>query len=75
MLDGNEPKIQWRRSSRCANQACIEIALTTTIVSVRDSDDPAGTRLDFPAPAWRAFLDGIRDGRLDDSRAAGDATP
>jgi hypothetical protein len=40
---------------------------------MRDSKDPAGNRLDFAAPAWRAFLDDIRTGRLDASRVTGDA--
>jgi len=73
MYDTDDQYRTWRRSSRCSNAACIEIALSTTIVSLRDSEDPAGNRLDFAAPAWRAFLDEIRNGRLDVSRAAGDA--
>jgi hypothetical protein len=63
----------WRRSSRCASTACIEVALDAAIVSVRDSEHPAGARLAFPAPAWNAFLVELRQGRLGNSRTSGDA--
>jgi len=63
----------WRRSSRCASTACIEVALGATIVSVRDSKDPAVASLDFPAPAWNAFLDMLRQGSTGNSREPGDA--
>jgi hypothetical protein len=63
----------WRRSSRCASTACIEVALGAAIVKVRDSEHPAGARLEFPAAAWNAFLGGLRQGRLGNSHASGDA--
>jgi hypothetical protein len=69
----NDHHRTWRRSSRCASTACIEIALGPTTVSVRDSEHPTGVRLDFTAPAWNAFLDQLRRGGLGNSRETGDA--
>jgi hypothetical protein len=50
----------WRKSSYSGgtNGNCVEIALTTALVGVRDTKDPDGGRLSFPASAWRAFSRG-----------------
>ncbi|MBP2339562.1 hypothetical protein JOF41_005740 [Saccharothrix coeruleofusca] len=46
----------WRKSSRSQNQgACVECAVTTTRVGVRDSKNPTPT-LDFPRSTWTDFL-------------------
>ncbi|MBP2339563.1 hypothetical protein JOF41_005741 [Saccharothrix coeruleofusca] len=46
----------WRKSSRSQNQGeCVECAVTTTRVGVRDSKNPTPT-LDFPRSAWTDFL-------------------
>ncbi|MFD0276827.1 DUF397 domain-containing protein, partial [Kitasatospora sp. NPDC127111] len=42
---------------------CIEVALgSVSLVPVRDSKDPAGPALLFPATSWDSFLAGIRSG-------------
>lgn len=56
----------WRKSSYSGNNggACVEVAEFPGAVAVRDSKDPEGGALAFPAEAWRSFILGIREGRL-----------
>ncbi|SDT51485.1 protein of unknown function [Streptomyces sp. TLI_053] len=59
----------WRKSSYSGNNGgeCIEVALTSpasALVPVRDSKDPSGPVLLFPAAAWGSFLAAVRDGSL-----------
>ncbi|MDU0288679.1 DUF397 domain-containing protein [Saccharothrix longispora] len=49
----------WRKSSRSGsggNDNCVEVAFPSPQVAVRDSKNPPGPRLAFPAPAWRRFV-------------------
>ncbi|MEU8512131.1 DUF397 domain-containing protein [Kitasatospora sp. NPDC048722] len=54
----------WRKSSYSAQQGqCIEVAIGGRGgVPVRDSKDPQGPVLVFPAPAWASFLSGLQVG-------------
>ncbi|MDH6579822.1 DUF397 domain-containing protein [Kitasatospora sp. MAP5-34] len=54
----------WRKSTYSNGQGeCIEAADgLTAIVPVRDSKDPDGPALVFPAAAWSAFVAGVRAG-------------
>jgi Domain of unknown function (DUF397) len=55
----------WIKSSYSGNNGgdCIEVAPGFTgVVPVRDSKDPQGPALVFPAGAWTAFLGGIKGG-------------
>ncbi|WP_018349602.1 DUF397 domain-containing protein [Longispora albida] len=46
----------WRTSSRCmSNSQCVEVAMLTASVAVRDSTQPDGAILTFPAADWNAF--------------------
>ncbi|MFJ8437178.1 DUF397 domain-containing protein [Kitasatospora sp. NPDC094019] len=56
--------VSWRKSSHSDNGGeCVEIALDAPgLVPVRDSKDPSGPNLAFPADAWRAFVAGVRAG-------------
>lgn len=36
--------------------ACVELHLTAPTITVRDSKNPTGPTLVFPAPTWRHFL-------------------
>ncbi|SCF30668.1 protein of unknown function (DUF397) [Micromonospora matsumotoense] len=48
----------WRKSRRSgSNDQCVEVATNLVgVVGVRDSKDPAGPVLTFPAYSWRAFV-------------------
>ncbi|MFJ9697023.1 DUF397 domain-containing protein [Kitasatospora sp. NPDC101183] len=59
-----EVALDWRKSSHSGDNggACVEVAsgLADT-VPVRDSKDPQGPVLSFPASAWSSFIAAIRD--------------
>jgi hypothetical protein len=56
------PQVTWRKSTYSTEgaQACVEVALTTAFVGVRDSKNTAGPALAFDRTAWQAFLDAQR---------------
>ncbi|MFI7392645.1 DUF397 domain-containing protein [Streptomyces tendae] len=63
--------VTWRKSSYSNPDGgnCVEVAAgLPSLVPVRDSKDPARGALLFAAPAWAAFLDGVR--REEAGRAA-----
>ncbi|WBB65955.1 DUF397 domain-containing protein [Micromonospora sp. WMMD812] len=50
---------RWRTSSRSSGNGgdCVEVADDLPgAVGIRDSKDPTGPALVFPAAAWRAFV-------------------
>lgn len=61
-LDEARQRLIWRKSSRsgpnCDN--CVEVAELPAAVAVRDSQDPDGALLLFPAHHWAHFLAGLR---------------
>ncbi|WP_034089047.1 DUF397 domain-containing protein [Streptacidiphilus albus] len=58
----------WRKSSYSNGDGgdCVETApgFINGAVPVRDSKDPAGPALVFPAAAWTAFVDAVKSGEL-----------
>jgi Domain of unknown function (DUF397) len=58
----------WRKSERSNSQgACVELArLDSTTVAMRNSRDPKGTALIYPADAVRAMVSALRAGHFDD---------
>ena len=52
----------WRKSTASASgsDSCVEVALRTDLVLVRDSKDAEGPRLTFTTPTWTGFLDTLR---------------
>jgi hypothetical protein len=49
--------VDWRKASHSVNNgACVEVGLSTGRVVVRDSVNPAGPVVSYPAPTWDAFL-------------------
>lgn len=51
------PGATWRKSSySSANNACVEIALSSEFVGIRDSKSHDSGALLITAPAWRGFL-------------------
>jgi hypothetical protein len=59
------PPAHWRRSARCASNACVEVArLDDGAISVRDAEDITA-RLAFGRGEWREFVRRAKDGRFD----------
>ncbi|HZZ55368.1 MAG: DUF397 domain-containing protein [Trebonia sp.] len=58
----------WRKSERSNSQgACVELArLDSATVAMRNSRDPKGTALIYPADAVRAMVSALRAGDFDD---------
>jgi hypothetical protein len=58
----------WRKSERSNSQgACVELArLDSATVAMRNSRDPKGTALIYPADAVRAMVSTLRAGDFDD---------
>lgn len=56
---------RWRKSSRSTNVSnCVEVAITTGTVAVRDSKHPVGGVLAVPPHAWTAFTTAVRTSEL-----------
>jgi hypothetical protein len=59
-------RLTWRKARRSMNNGdCVEIAPANGKIFVRDSRNPSGPMLEYPANAWRNFLFEARLGRLD----------
>jgi hypothetical protein len=58
-------RVQWRSSSRCGTEACVEVAISDNKAFVRSSRDTAGRFLVFDAAEWRAFLAGVQNHEFD----------
>jgi hypothetical protein len=58
----------WQKSERSNSQgACVELArLDSGTVAMRNSRDPQGTALIYPASAIRAMVGALRAGEFDD---------
>lgn len=54
--------LQWRRSTKCSNTQCVEVAENSTEFYVRDSKDTDSPVLAFDRAGWGAFISGIRSG-------------
>jgi hypothetical protein len=52
----------WRTSKRCEGGQCVQARRVDEDVQVRDC---AATELTFCAPAWRQFVEGVKDGEFD----------
>ncbi|MGW1175674.1 DUF397 domain-containing protein [Kitasatospora sp. NPDC002543] len=57
---------QWFKSSYSNNGGtCVEVAADFTgLAPVRDSKDPQGPALVFPAEAWTSFVTAVRSGEF-----------
>lgn len=51
----------WRKARRSAGDgACVEVALINGELTVRDSKDPGGCWLRYPARSWRNFTSDLK---------------
>jgi hypothetical protein len=57
--------VVWRRTARCNNGDCVEVAFTHDEVGIRSSTDQQGPMLMFSRAEWTAFLHGVRGGEFD----------
>lgn len=56
---------QWRKSSYSAtNSHCVEVAVSSDVVGVRDTKDREGGSLVFGRRQWESFTQAIKDGRI-----------
>ncbi|SFS41320.1 DUF397 domain-containing protein [Saccharopolyspora flava] len=52
----------WQKSSHSSdNSYCVEVAVTTELVGVRDTKDRSGGTLAFSRERWQDFVFGLRD--------------
>jgi len=57
--------LDWRKSKRCDQSACVEVAATDAEVLMRNSNDPDGATLALDLAVFRAFIADVKDGRFD----------
>ncbi|SDK22903.1 protein of unknown function [Actinopolyspora mzabensis] len=56
----------WRTSSRSGNGGnCVEVAMTSEVVGVRDSKDRAAGHFAAAPAQWSAFIDAVKTNRFD----------
>jgi uncharacterized protein DUF397 len=55
---------EWQKSSYCGTNACVEVAMTSNVVLVRDSKNPESAPLSFTTDEWSAFVQGVRAGEF-----------
>jgi hypothetical protein len=57
----------WRKSSKSIHrpEQCVEVALGTSVVRVRDSKNPTAAHLTPTEREWRSFLGAVKMGRYD----------
>lgn len=59
-------RLAWRKAQRSMNAGdCVEIAPANGNIFVRDSKNPYGPALEYPADAWRSFLAAAKLGSFD----------
>jgi hypothetical protein len=51
---------EWRRSPRCASNACIEVAKVADRFLIRDSKNHDAGTLVFTTQEWEAFAESIK---------------
>lgn len=57
LMDADALDAGWRKASRSVNNgACVEVGSARAAVMVRDSVDPSGPVVAYPAATWQAFL-------------------
>lgn len=63
MVEENFASALWRKSNNSGDTDCVEVALHTKLIGVRDTkDDGTGPVLAFSRDAWASFVSGVRVG-------------
>jgi hypothetical protein len=57
-------ELAWRKSSRCGNSSCVEVAEFDDQILVRDSKNPEQSALSFTKEEWTAFRLGMVAGEF-----------
>jgi hypothetical protein len=55
----------WRKSSRCGETFCVEVAFVSDFALIRDSKSPEKGHLAFDANVWSSFTTEVKAGRFD----------
>ncbi|MET9454797.1 DUF397 domain-containing protein [Streptomyces canus] len=66
--------MHWRKSTYSGGgdgDTCVEIAPLPTRIAVRDSKAPARATLSFPAPAFTALIDHLKEHPWSEARLPG----
>jgi hypothetical protein len=58
----------WIKSSYCSDGSCVEVAIDTSRVGVRDNKDLSAGPIWLAVGEWRAFVGAIRAGEFDTHR-------
>jgi len=59
--DAKALELPWRKATlSVGNGACVEVAPVDGRIAVRDSQNPDGAWLNYPAPSWQSFLTSIK---------------
>ncbi|MGI5232514.1 DUF397 domain-containing protein [Actinoallomurus sp. CA-142502] len=66
MPDRDISRVVFRKSTHSdGGEGCVEAATLNGSRLVRDSKDPDGPTLTFTPSAWGAFIDKVKQGKLD----------
>ena len=61
VLESRWASAVWRKSRwSSGGTGCVEFAVVTDVVGVRDSKDPAGPVLPFERHDWRHFIEAVK---------------
>ncbi|GAA3956243.1 DUF397 domain-containing protein [Actinoplanes auranticolor] len=64
-MDSSSNLPVWRKSSKCANCSCVEVAqVDNDTYLVRDSKLPDSPVLSFTKEEWVAFVEGVQAGEF-----------
>jgi hypothetical protein len=64
MSNRESAHVRWHKSQRSGSDGCVECAVFSETVGVRDSTD-RGPTLAFDHATWRAFVDDLKRGSFD----------